>query len=394
MSTNKTNPTTEAMVVFTNIMSAAGPRVRATVMYEGKVKGATARMTAKGISNLREWARKTTGASKLAEMVNVSEQGVFPTGAERLLHESRSIVLEPHDPMAMKLAHASFPDYTGRKFTVRVVPEGTPIEITNSWSGGSREWFVVMNLATLKSIMVPQNGDAFSGKHYAPVKVHENVCVVMHSIYSGKDMGLTFIVSEKNAAQLLPAASSDLTRKDKVVLYLLRSYKPAYRRDEARKVGVTPTEFDTIVANLKVKQYVSSTGGITPKGRNAVADITSLYQLEEAKSKQKVIQAKHEAVETPAATPVNEAAVLTESTAAFLKQHKNFPIYVAMMCIQGWMFMRSGLTGKGTAEFRQGKAECFIDGDHWKIETWKAGTGRVELSGATPEELEEHLATL
>lgn len=265
-------PTAEALVVFSNLMSVSGPRIRASVFADGKVKGATAPMTNKGINRLREWAKKIAGEkTNLAEMVKISE--------EKLLQEGRTISLEANDPVAKKLAHASFPDYTGRKFKVTVVPEGSAIDVTSYWDGGTREYFVVMNLITLKTVPVPQNGDPYT-KRIAPVKIHENMCVVSHSIFMGKDMGLTFTISEKNAAQLLPDTSTNLDKKEKTVLVLLRSLKPAYRRDEARQAGISSTEYDTLVANLKVKQYVSSSGGITPKGRNAISDIRDLYQLQ------------------------------------------------------------------------------------------------------------------
>lgn len=274
------NAVKEALVVFTNVMSASGPRVRASVFCEGTTKAATSTMTAKGITKLREWARKQVAADvKLAEMVNVSAKGVFPTGLEgKLIQESQTIVLEPNDAMAKKLAHASFPEYTGRKFKVQVVPEGTNIDVTSYWDGGSRDYFVVMNLVTMKSMPVPQNGDPYTRK-IAPVKIHENMCVVQHSIFMGKDTGLTFIISEKNAAQLLPSNDVNLDKKEKTVLVLLRSLKPAYRRDEARHAGISNQEYDTIIANLKVKQYVNSSGAITPKGRNAINGIRDLYQL-------------------------------------------------------------------------------------------------------------------
>jgi hypothetical protein len=288
--TKKPKAVKEALVVFSNLMSASGPRIRASVFADGKVKGATAPMTDKGINRLREWAKTIAGATKLAEMVNVSEAGVFATKLEeKLLNESKTIVLEPNDPMAKKLAHASFPDYTGRKFKVQVMPEGASVDVTSYWDGGSREYFVVMNLVTLKSIPVPQNGDP-NTKRIAPVKIHENMCVVQHSIFMGKDMGLTFIISDKNAAQLLPDSGTNLDKKEKIVLLLLRAYKPAYRRDEARHAGISTTEYDTIVANLKVKQYVNSSGAITPKGRNAISDIRDLYQLRNESVKPKKVK--------------------------------------------------------------------------------------------------------
>jgi len=365
-------PIKEVLVVFTNITTTTGPRVRARVFSEGKTKTATSRMTARGISKLREWARGHVGDAKMNEMVQI------PISSEEKLIREATIALEPRDPMAMKLAHASFPDYQGRKFKVNVVPEGTSIDVTSYWQDGSRDYYAILNLSTMRSMQVPQNGDPHT-KRIAPVKIHENMCVVQHSIFVGKDAGLTFIISEKNAAQLLPSNDNNLDKKEKTVLVLLRSLKPAYRRDEANKAGISAQEYEQIVANLKVKQYVNSGGAITAKGKNAVSGIRDLYQLRNEKM---TVQSK----------PVQEKA-LTEATSLLqkIKANRVFVDYVAYLALTGYKLLRYGGSSKPTADWNiAGVGDLYIEGNKWEIQGHIKGT-RINPTGDSLESLDEFL---
>lgn len=405
-------PVKEALVVFSNLISASGPRIRASVFAEGKVKGATAPMTTKGINRLREWAKKIAGTDRLAEMVNVSEAGVLTTKLEeKMIQEATKVVaLEPGDQMARKLAHASFPEYTGRKFKVEVRPEGSHVDVTSYWDGGSRDYYVILNLVTMKSAPVPQNGDAFTARKIAPVTLHENLCVVNHAIYMGKDMGLTFIISEKNAAQLLPANDNNLDKKEKTVLVLLRSFKPAYRRDEARHAGISATDYDTIIANLKVKQYVNPSGAITAKGKNAISDIRDLYQLrnESVKKPAKVVEKVNVLQKEDAAPscdkcdrthPADDAcagevkeAVLRETLLHDVTTNTAYTNYVAYLALSGYKLMRHGGSGSNlSADFNiSGVGDLYIKGKTWEIQGHIKGT-RINPSGDTLESLEKFL---
>lgn len=390
----------EAIAIFSVGEDESGPRLCATVHADGKIRRATSASTESGIAKLREWAKKISKSSRLTEVVNLEKNIEFSERNKRkLLDEStRTIVLDATDAMAKKLAHASFPDYNGRKFQVRIVPERTPISVHSYWDGGSREYYVALNLLTYKAMEIPENGGMNSSKKLAPISITENFCLVEHSIYMGKDMGLTFIICEKNATALLPS-KDNLDKKERGVLLVLRSYKPAFRREYARQLGISAQEYDQIVANLKVKQYVGPTGGITPKGRNSIADIRDIYQLKnESKTPiASVVKLTEEKSfcdscdrvhETDEACPgMVKEALLTEQAVSFLKNNKNFAMYVAFMFIHGWTGLRFGFSGKGTAEFRSGKYHCYINGDEWRVETMNA-----DVSGTTIEELEDHLA--
>lgn len=259
----------QATLVFAAINETT---VSAHLRLGNSLKKATARLSPKGIAAVREWARKKAG-----EGVTITEKV-----EDRQLQESHRVqYLEQNDAVALKLAQASFPGYTGRKFKVEVVPEGTRIDMTSYWDGGTRDYFAVVNLATMKGVQIPENG-GLNSPHKQPIegKVIEGMCIVQHTIFQGKDIGLTFTISEKNAAQLLPASNQELTKEEKIILVILRSLKPSYRRDEAGRFGIKPDVYQKLISQLQTKGLVAAGGGITPKGKNAVGDIRDLYQIE------------------------------------------------------------------------------------------------------------------
>ena len=105
---------------------------------------------------------------------------------------------------AARLMKASFPDYRGRKYRI-VVTEG-PISLNSHWAGGSRDYFQVVRLADGAAVTVPQNGSGFE-----PASVNQGlipalqerlpapgIAVVEHSIFCGKDIGLTLHVHPSN----------------------------------------------------------------------------------------------------------------------------------------------------------------------------------------------------
>jgi len=357
-----------AVVVFTHAVTKTGACVRANLMYEGKRMRATAALTEAGLTKLRAWVRGKIGDAKLTETVKLDEAVKAPVVAAPEPLTEAALFLDANDPLAKKLAHASFPDYNGRKFKVRIVPEGTDIDITSYWDGGSRDYFAVVNLVTMRSVPVPQNGDP-NTKRLHPIKIHENMCVVEHAIFMGKDAGLTFIISEKNAAQLLPPSSEDLSSDEKKVLFLVRSTISRVRREYAAEAGIDAKKYDELTVGLKKKGYLSPSGGITPKGKNVVSGINSIRQIGES------------------VEPIMEQ-MLKEDTVKFLETHKNFAVYLSFLLIRGEKFLRGALNGKGTAEFSVGRNDLYINGDEW---TMQDSHGKVMSSGNTPDSLANYL---
>jgi predicted DNA-binding protein (UPF0251 family) len=165
---------------------------------------------------------------------------------------------------AKRIFKLAFPSYNGKKFKLR----GTEIiNMASYWDGGSRDYYVVVRIdgATLT---VPQQS-AFD-KPVAGVtefSIPEGFAVVEHSIFCGKDMGLTLHVPPSRMAQLAPATVA-LTDEQRTVLRLTASYKSCFRREAAARNGISRERWAELVAELAELGMLRKNGSITPEGRN------------------------------------------------------------------------------------------------------------------------------
>lgn len=108
------------------------------------------------------------------------------------------------DPAVRAALAATFPNYKGRKLSYRV--EDSPLDVTSFWDGGSRSYFVLLELATLRARPVPQNGTPYDGGPIRPNGVHipEGYAIVEHVIFCGKDLGIRFHVGPSDSARFAP----------------------------------------------------------------------------------------------------------------------------------------------------------------------------------------------
>src|SRR5215467_1660620 len=102
-----------------------------------------------------------------------------------------TIYLTGKEPLIGQIARAAFPGYTGNKFRLDITDR--PINCASSWEGGSRDYFVFVDLATMNSSGQMPAQSAFDRKVEGldHVTLPPNVACVEHSIFCGKDMGLT-----------------------------------------------------------------------------------------------------------------------------------------------------------------------------------------------------------
>jgi hypothetical protein len=194
----------------------------------------------------------------------------------------QTIHLEPSQvPAALRGA------YDGRKFKA-VVCESVEIPVTAGlWDGGSRDFYKAIDLATGQVGHGSFQDEAPWGNRQArQFKIEPGLVVVMHSIFCGQDMGLTFYMHPQNATALLPARA-DLTSLEKMILEATRSLKSSYMgRDryqmkledyrysaDAKNSIAFPTraEWEQCKADLYGKGYLNKAGAITVKGRNAIS---------------------------------------------------------------------------------------------------------------------------
>lgn len=191
-------------------------------------------------------------------------------------------------PDLQELAKVAFPDYNGRK--IKISEFNGPMDLTSYWDGGSRKEYVVMNLITKRSQPIPQGGSGHGDVPYRISELPENIAVVEHSIFMGKDLGITFYVAKENMVKMLPGNGDELSWAEKVVLSATRSYKSSYagvkdyRFQEALKdTGITKVEWDEAKQSLIGKKMLNAAGAITNEGRNAIGR-TELWSLKKEKS--------------------------------------------------------------------------------------------------------------
>jgi len=103
------------------------------------------------------------------------------------MREKASIV----NPLVKKIITATFPNYRGRKITISTdIPN---YELRSYWDGGSRDYFVFYQPDTGKTWNLGSNHPFFEKDKPAPLAeaMPASVCLVRHSIFCGKDCGIT-----------------------------------------------------------------------------------------------------------------------------------------------------------------------------------------------------------
>lgn len=171
---------------------------------------------------------------------------------------------------------ATFPEYKGN--TVKLVSR-IPTNLSSYWDGGSRSYYALYDLAESRVFHVADNHPAFNRgapSELNPAELPPNVVVVEHCIFCGKDMGICIYARPEMLTPLLPAASSDVTRDERIVLHATRSLKPGYggvkenRFEDARRyTGITWERWQSAKASCIAMRLLNKAGAITTEGRNA-----------------------------------------------------------------------------------------------------------------------------
>lgn len=191
------------------------------------------------------------------------------------------------DSEIQELARIAYPDYHGRHF--RIEEFTGPMNLSSYWGDGSRNYYVIMNLVTKKAEPIPQGGSGHGDTPYRMSSLPENIAVVEHTIYMGKDLGITFYVNKENLVKMLPDSGQELSWAEKVVLSATRSYKSSYAgekeyrfKEALRETGITKKEWDEAKQSLIKKKMLNAAGAITNDGKNAIGR-TDLWSLKREK---------------------------------------------------------------------------------------------------------------
>ena len=93
------------------------------------------------------------------------------------------------DPRIKQTIQDCFPAYKGRKVRVS---NYIPTSLDSWWDGGSRDYYVFYQPSTRKTFSVHSNHPFFESTQPRNLnELPEDVLLVRHSIFCGKDIGIT-----------------------------------------------------------------------------------------------------------------------------------------------------------------------------------------------------------
>lgn len=193
--------------------------------------------------------------------------------------------IEP-DVFTRSLVSRAFPNYRGNKFKLAV--SDSPINCASYWDGGSRSFYVFANLATgeVSNAVPAQSAFDRPVQGLDAVTLPEGFACLQHSIFCGKDTGITIFIPSANAGKFLPA-QVELTRFENIVLAYTRSLKSSYagqsnyRFSEAHsQTGISLHEWSEAKTVLISRGLLNKQGALTISGKNAAKG--DLYQFRKA----------------------------------------------------------------------------------------------------------------
>lgn len=172
--------------------------------------------------------------------------------------------------------------YNGQKFKAVVCETVDIPSDAGLWSGGSRELYSVVTLDDGMKLLPGQDAAPWNRNYHnrREIMLQPGVVVVRHSIFCGKDTGLTFYVHPENATKLLPAPAAELSEHERMVLEATCSLKSHYNgRDRYqmatdslrynRKPYPSRDEWNAAKQSLIDKGLLNKAGAVTVAGRNA-----------------------------------------------------------------------------------------------------------------------------
>lgn len=113
--------------------------------------------------------------------------------------------MTPDTKIVKALAKVAYPDYRGRKFSVRQTRTYT---MEDYWDGGSRCYAVAVDLATGKmAASQPVARNPFNAAAHATFEIPAGVGILERHVFCGKDVGITLHVAAP-AVALTSAAPS------------------------------------------------------------------------------------------------------------------------------------------------------------------------------------------
>lgn len=156
----------------------------------------------------------------------------------------------------IKIAKIAFPSYNGKRFQVEA---GRPTSLPCYWEGGSKDNWCFVDMATHKTRDVATNHPLFEPDRpsVVPADLPENVAIVKHAIFCGKDMGLTVYVHPNAITPFLPAPAPELTENQAKALSIICGLVSGARKEAARRIFGNLATYETLKAELREKGLVN-----------------------------------------------------------------------------------------------------------------------------------------
>lgn len=183
------------------------------------------------------------------------------------------------------LVDATFPDYKGKKY--RVVPLDSVTIMDLNWHGGTRSQYRGCTLAGERTGALDKWNAVAPWRNAAEgsqVEIPKGACLVKHSMFCGKDSGLTIYVHPDNMPGMLPAPV-ELTAHERIVLRAHKECKSSYNGKDRYELAApydytwnkakypdypSRPQWDAAKQSLISKGLLNSRGAITNEGRNAI----------------------------------------------------------------------------------------------------------------------------
>ena len=205
--------------------------------------------------------------------------------------------LEGTDEAARELARCAFPEYKGRKFSVKTVVDGeVDTSWNNYWSGGSRSYYALVELATGKAKRLPSSEPGFNEKEHRRQKhtpVPEGFCLVEYRISGSRYKAVVFYLRPENITKLIKEEKVNLSPEEHLLLSITKGLKSSYRLEEWVNYAHLPERLykETKLALID-KGLLNKRGAITAKGRNTLESLGDLSPFKYTEMKQRMYPEK------------------------------------------------------------------------------------------------------
>ena len=184
--------------------------------------------------------------------------------------------IEKPDSFISQLIGIAFPSYSGRKIKLST---DIPDHLDSFWNGGSKNSFCFIS-SDFKKFSVPNNHPFYDNSNYRKLStLPKNVFLIMHSIFCGKDSGITIFCNSEMISGLIPKTVS-ISNDEKIVLKFTDASVNTYAgitnlrfKNANRCNGISEMEWNIAKSSLISQKMLRKNGSITCAGKNQLRTI-------------------------------------------------------------------------------------------------------------------------